>query len=75
MIKIFSIYRCCVVILMLNLAGQSTAGFLGGTFFHSIGGSYTFLAVGVFDFAYSIIFGFLNFLIWKYCSREKMLGR
>ncbi|XP_071528649.1 major facilitator superfamily domain-containing protein 6-B-like isoform X2 [Panulirus ornatus] len=54
--------------------GSSTAGFLGGTLFHHLGGSRTFLAIGLFDIAYGIVFGLLHFLIWEFSSPKRILG-
>ncbi|XP_064120436.1 major facilitator superfamily domain-containing protein 6-like [Macrobrachium nipponense] len=58
----------------LFLIGQSTAGFLGGVLFQSVGGAVMFLIVGIFDAVFCMIFLCSQFLITKYCPSEKLQG-
>ncbi|XP_037795293.1 major facilitator superfamily domain-containing protein 6-like [Penaeus monodon] len=55
-------------------SGLSTAGFLGGNLMHSLGGSLTFLAVGIFNFGFCFVFVSLQFLIIKFFSHRKIKG-
>lgn len=58
----------------LFLIGQSTAGFLGGVLFQSVGGAVMFLLVGIFDAVFCVIFMCSQFLITKYYRPEKLKG-
>ncbi|KAK4323144.1 hypothetical protein Pmani_006144 [Petrolisthes manimaculis] len=51
-------------------AGLSTAGFVGGWLYKMLGGSQTFLAIGVFVACYSLIFIVCHFLINKFCTNN-----
>lgn len=54
--------------------GLSTAGFLGGILYNTVGGSAAFLHVGTFDLAYVLVFGLLHVLITRYCTQDKTAG-
>ncbi|KAK3857331.1 hypothetical protein Pcinc_036420 [Petrolisthes cinctipes] len=55
-------------------AGLSTAGFVGGWLYKMLGGSQTFLAIGVFVAGYSVIFAVFHFLVNKFCTNNNVKG-
>lgn len=49
----------------LYLAGSAIGGFLGGTLIETVGGSKTFLYLGLFLALYTMIFAAVQLLIYK----------